>query len=903
METENKTFIADESQQKVIEANNGYHLVLAPPGCGKTQILTERIRRAHADGVGYADMLCLTFTNRAARGMVERIQQNIDDKDVTDVFVGNIHRYCIRMLTTEELVPSNSAIIDDDDALSIISRFTGDDEDRLAADYKRRTECFNAIHLSHMMHQIEKGYPKEIRLHTEALSKEDVGAMMQICKTHNMQFTPETMLDIYHNAEDFYTDSLKFDQTAVADKNVLAVLQKLSNAYKFEKYKKDNMLMDFNDILLYSYDALKEALESEDDEKKEFLGRVQKSWVQLDEVQDLSPLQMAIVDMICKSGEKGCIMYLGDEQQSIFSFMGTKMSTMNNLKERCAGHIHHLSKNHRSPKYLLDACNTYATKVLGISPDILPQPVNKDESEGRLRMETSETADMEYHDVAKKAKELLSASESETTAIIVPYNNDAEAVSQELDVLGVPHFKISGTDMFSSAEMKLLLAHFSVIMRDCDKLSWARIIQKMGGMSSAYGAREMVRCLMDAGIAPCELMLRQGTDTYTQDFARTYETLDIVIFDTETTGLDVYDDDIIQIAAMRIRGGEVMGKFNAYVETGREIPEMLGTIVNPIIEERKTADILTHKDALLSFAEFADGAVLLAHNSDFDIHILEHNVRRYAPELYEGGEAMPKCFDSLRMIRLLEPGLRVHKLKVLLQVLGLEGQNSHLADDDVYATKSLVDYCYRKATEIKAKQEELLGKETVKRLRQKLMQNYEPLYRHSVNIMWNKAPGSTIVSELRYVHDSLVKDNIIHTVDKLNYAIDYISHDLIDSSAYPTIASQMMRYGAELGTLKEADLCDSNRIHERVYVTTVHKAKGLEFDNVIVYDVVEGRYPGFNSKTQAAIAEDARKLYVAISRSRKRLFVYTSLKFVSRYGSVYEHKASPFLEPIMPMFA
>ena len=54
METENKTFIADESQQKVIEANNGYHLVLAPPGCGKTQILTERIRRAHADGVGYA---------------------------------------------------------------------------------------------------------------------------------------------------------------------------------------------------------------------------------------------------------------------------------------------------------------------------------------------------------------------------------------------------------------------------------------------------------------------------------------------------------------------------------------------------------------------------------------------------------------------------------------------------------------------------------------------------------------------------------------------------------------------------------------------------------------------------------------------------------------------------------
>lgn len=63
----------DPCQQEVIEARGGWHLVLAPPGCGKTQILTERIRRAHSEGVAYADMLCLTFTNRAARGMSERL--------------------------------------------------------------------------------------------------------------------------------------------------------------------------------------------------------------------------------------------------------------------------------------------------------------------------------------------------------------------------------------------------------------------------------------------------------------------------------------------------------------------------------------------------------------------------------------------------------------------------------------------------------------------------------------------------------------------------------------------------------------------------------------------------------------------------------------------------------------
>ena len=69
----------DPCQQEVIEAGGGWHLVLAPPGCGKTQILTERIRRAHSQGVAYADMLCLTFTNRAARGMRERMNASLDD--------------------------------------------------------------------------------------------------------------------------------------------------------------------------------------------------------------------------------------------------------------------------------------------------------------------------------------------------------------------------------------------------------------------------------------------------------------------------------------------------------------------------------------------------------------------------------------------------------------------------------------------------------------------------------------------------------------------------------------------------------------------------------------------------------------------------------------------------------
>ena len=65
-------------------------------------------------------------------------------------------------------------------------------------------------------------------------------------------------------------------------------------------------------------------------------------------------------------------MYLGDEQQAIFSFMGAKMETLMELRMRCKGHIHHLTKNHRSPSYLLDVFNDYASKTLNIKTDLLP---------------------------------------------------------------------------------------------------------------------------------------------------------------------------------------------------------------------------------------------------------------------------------------------------------------------------------------------------------------------------------------------------------------------------------------------------------------------------------------------------------------------------------------------------
>ncbi|MCI7310744.1 MAG: UvrD-helicase domain-containing protein, partial [Prevotella sp.] len=126
----------DSSQQRVINEQKGFHLVLAPPGCGKTQILTQRIQEAHRRGVAYADMLCLTFTNRAARGMAERIQESIQDADANEVYVGNVHRFCSKFLFENKIIPASASVIDDDDAISILASYVDDDEQRIAHDYR-----------------------------------------------------------------------------------------------------------------------------------------------------------------------------------------------------------------------------------------------------------------------------------------------------------------------------------------------------------------------------------------------------------------------------------------------------------------------------------------------------------------------------------------------------------------------------------------------------------------------------------------------------------------------------------------------------------------------------------------------------------------------------------------------
>lgn len=904
----------NEDQRKVIEATGGHFLVLAPPGCGKTQMLTERIVYAHEHGTDYAEMICLTFTNRAARGMTERIAQRIGDMNATDVFVGNVHRFCSKFLFENAIVPPESSVIDEDDAVSILAQQLGEDEYKVMVNNIRRREYATVFHLANMMHQIRQAHPKHLRIHPECINRDDIFAMRRICEIQRMEFNAKTMLDIYDDT-DTYREICRSDAYDYsAQKLITTLLRKMALAKHYDDYKRKNQLLDFEDLLLLTYDTL--AADTDQSYKR-------YSWIQVDEVQDLNPLQLAIIDLIT-APPASTVIYLGDEQQAIFSFMGAKTETLNMLKERCKDHIMHLTRNYRSPDYLLEVYNKYATDILKIDPALLPNAVQQAPRTGdELRLLSSTTYDAEVRDVAEEAGRLADAT-NESTAIIVGANADADIIAGELKQMGLSFFKVSGADSFASTDMKLLLSHLTVATHDMSFIAWARLLRGMHVFETSAAARNFVRASMNRAILPSDYLRYEGS-TYIQEFLRTAQQGEIVVFDTETTGLNVYEDDIIQIAAMKMRQGRVVDRseFCLHIDTDRPIPAMLGDTPNPIIEERRHAVIQSHDKALKAFLDYVGEATLLAHNADFDYRILDHNLRRYLPEV-SLRQRHPRYFDSLRLIRLLEPGQKAYKLKALLEALHLEGTNSHLADDDVRATCNLVGYCIGKAAEVAEAQRTFMQEKRVSSRVEALRRNYAELYFHTQQRLYSP---TSLTSELAYVYRRLLDDAVISPIANINRIVDYLDNEIIVPQAEPSLIDQLQAHIVEIGTLKEADLISSMNVNvngngnlndngndnaplspihsplSSIIISTIHKAKGLEFDNVIVFDAVDGRYPNFYTQdVPDLVAEDARKFYVAISRARKRLIVARSLNRIDYHNQPHERKITRFMRPILKFF-
>lgn len=858
----------DSDQQAIIDLEGGRHLVLAPPGCGKTFILAERVVHAHNQGVGYDEMLCLTFTNRASRGMRERISGSTNNPVPQALFVGNVHRFCSNYLFDKKKIPQNSAVIDDLDAESIITYLghldPNENNSRYAADI---------VNLQHALSQREAGMPLHLIVHGDLL------------------------------------------ETGAAGENDRQYQTKCRLARQYAQYKEEDCLIDFEDLLEKAYlCALK------DPERPRY------RWIQVDEVQDLSFLQLAIIDLF--AADDATVVYLGDEQQAIFSFVGAKVQALEQLRQTCAPNIHHLGKNHRSPRYLLNLFNRYVVRQLGINRELLPDTDDNQKAgpqdlclfrtcyhrmdslynKEQLRCQydgkacslcTRPIAD-EYRLTVRLAQRYAEMETDGRVAIIVSTNAEADGISRAFG--DIPHFKVSGRDLFTLPTLQLLFSHLNVVSNETCFIAWARLLYHLRVVPDYAEARNLMRTLRGMAISPTDLLMYDDT-TYLQQFADTLDNEEIVLFDTETTGLDVFHDDIIQIAAIKVRGGVMVpdSAFDIILETDKEIPPIVGGHDNPMLSVYLNSERLGRAEGLRRFLDYCEGHVLFGHNVEYDYNILDFNLRRTLGR----GLGQHRRFDTLKLARLVEPRLRVYKLERLLETLDLEGVNSHNAIDDVKATLSLLTYCRRKAETFLPGQRELLATAAVQSLVSRFRDTYRDIYQHTHLRLYAPptldAKQPVLVQELQQVYLQLMTRGVAQPVEKWNHIVNFLTEDMIDATLHPTLHEQLDRYLVELNTIRESDLCDSNSMrklsHERYFIATAHKAKGLEFESVIVFNASEGSYPHYlniKNGNEEGIREDARRFYVALSRAKRHLcilYAYTNNRFMA-------NRPSPFLAPI-----
>lgn len=895
MEANNYTPSLDKYQVPVVEASQGYHLVLASPGCGKTHILAERIRYARERGVKYEDMLCLTFTNRAAREMTNRIQK-VMGGDFSELMVGNVHRFCSKFLFEQGRIPADSAIIDDEEAVSIIADYRNEDEEGVTRDFNRYKGYQTIIFFQHFIYQLEHQHPWKYYLHPESFTDDDREAVKHICASQKIEYDEQAVVNIYHHAQEYMDEANAPRLDRKTADRIRVLLWKMYYANCYARYKEENHLFDFEDLLLYTYDIYRS-----DPTCKRY------PWIQVDEVQDLNGMQLAIIDLLTAE-DNPMVMYLGDEQQAIFSFMGAKVETLTLLKMRCKGNIHHLQRNHRSPKYLLDVFNDYAEKQLKIDRELLPLSDNDTKAtSGDLRIIHSSTIEAEHKDITIEALSLYEQNKEERTAVIVSANSDADRISEAMTEAGLTHFKVSGRDLFDTPDVKLLLAHLSVLSNEHNSIAWTRIMKGVRAFPSHALARRFNWKLKQLALSPSDFLLYPES-CYTAEFLRAYNEEEIVVFDTETTGLNVFQDDIIEIAAIRIKGGEVVGEpLDLYIETDKPILPMLGDKENPMYaiyhEKMSTGELLSPSDALRRFLAYVGSSPILGHNANYDYNILDNNLQRYCKDTIQAHDI--RCFDSLKLIRLLAPSLHSYKLESLLETFQLAGVNSHQAIDDVKATVSLVRLCAEKAREKQAQQAAFIRHPKVKPFANVLRSNYGERYREAVNRLYKLSTDHepALVSELSTAYNAFRLDGLINDIPRLDNILRYLRIDMLtDETVANALAPQLSQYIMDINTLKEADFCNSKSILERIYVTTVHKAKGLEFDNVIIFDAADGRYPNAYNKTKQQDEEDARKFYVAMSRAKRRLFIAYALQMVDRHGRVFNRELTPLMDSIQKYF-
>ena len=844
-----REFIPNEEQLRVLNINEGIHLVLAPPGSGKTELLAQRVFIAKEKKYNDPEIICLTFTNRAAKGMTDRIKKVYPDNEI---LIGNIHHFCSKFLFANKLIPMNTSILDEEESDQLMTEFKD------AFGYAKDEKIYipNLLKLATYLKQKELCFSEELFLKPKLSQIPDPWKAKEVCEAYNRE-------------------------------------------------KKENNYLDFDDLLTLTFDALKS-------HKKDVLKMSKFKWLQIDEVQDLNPLQWAIVNAI--TTEDALIVYFGDYEQAIFSFMGAKLDSLHSIetviRSGPKNSLHNLLKNFRSPSYLLDIYVKYARSNWTPSWKKPPVAASVEEAPADALCLYGVNGTV-YNEANYICEHLVTKllNEAERTAIIVRFNTTAETYSRVLSKANIAHFKISGFDIFKRKSVKGLLAFFSIYLNEFDRLSWARILYEFQTIETLKEGRTFINTMKDIGLTPIDLLKYNGASSRLCEFFNLFRDGEMIIFDTETTGLDTQNDDIIQIAAVKIVKGKLQETFEVYIDTKKDITE--SEKVHNISREDLDRHGVSHQKGLRDFLDFCGNeTILVAHNIGYDDAILTANLFRYCDIQLD--DHCKEKFDSITLTKLIYPGLASYKLGFLIETLQFEGENSHNALDDVKATFSLLEKLNADSKDLLNRQNEFLLDRNNRAMALKFNAKFSEIYnnfRRISNLEFSLDKATLLYFEQYYnlfmPSNEEVKTKYLEEKQREMVEVDkLVAHmaSYTKSERVQTLKDNMELFIPEYKMFKESDLYLGT---EKIIISTVYKAKGLEFENVIVAEATDNEYPclwplfdASDKEKEEAILEDARAFYVALTRTKKRLYI--SYHNCSPFG--HKKERSRFIESIQGFF-
>lgn len=878
-----------EEQQLIVNLNSGQHVVLAPPGTGKTELLVQRLSNAIKNGIDENKMVCLTFTNRAAKNMLDRIEKELGEHNI---FIGNIHSFCNTFLRKHRVIAQNISLLDEEDIEILFKQISSPQEASLE-DRRGYDNLFSEDELDFSENQ------KNIDIVSWVEDKYKKG------NDTSRKIKSSELL-----AQNAYLKavSLNINPDLISDPNIMYVSQtSKENAYhicrEYEKIKYESNFIDFDDLLALTLDFLTNIDEGD-------RNKISYEWIQIDEVQDLNPLQWAIVNLISSKKESHRV-FFGDYEQSIFSFMGAKLEVLDAIATDSI--VHELHYNYRSPQYLLDLYNTYARSLL--APKWIHNPVSMNTEERpinglKFKMvlvpryakadgyghsgEQVESSSREEDEIKWIVKNILPKEPQETTAVLVRSNATADAFAKMLSQSQISYFKISGFDLFQRKIMKDLMSFLNIIINPYDRNAWIRNLNLYGKMKSLKDARLMANAIFEIGILPLDFKLTNHYKiSYLDDLYENFKNKRIVVFDTETTGLDTDNDDVIQIAAVELINGEVGKIFEVYINTEFDLAE--SEKIHKISKVHLNKYAIDKVEAFNQFLDFVNDDILVAHNSEYDYKIMTSNLKRVG---ISKSLNRIKLFDTIDIAKRVYPRLPSYKLEFLLKHLNVEGNNSHNAVDDVKATANLLKSLCVNIFETQMQRLNHLKK--YEKVIQQFSKNFSPIYSAVEGNFGRELAMEDLVDMITgYMQTQLnykMEENIYDEIEKLTRHMRFKC--LLDESL-----KSIKKYIPEYSKYKESDLVIGN---EKLVIATIHKAKGLEFENVIIPGCTDGNFPSYFSEIdgEKAIIEDARLLYVAMTRARKRLLItsHTEKAINTKRGLwIIPQAPSRFLTPIMHM--